>query len=216
MPGVVLLLIGLIAPVSPNLVRLALWMGASLSITALAMVVSSKFGKLKARDSLLDAVSLSPSDTVLDVGCGRGLLLIGAAKRVTKGRAVGIDLWSTTDQFRNSSAATIANAAAEGVTARTEVRDGDMRQLPFENESFDAVVSSLAIHNLPGKEDREKSVREIARVLKSGGRVGIIDIANVDSYRDALWSAGVTTLSKPAWSPWIFPPARFVVGTKQA
>jgi SAM-dependent methyltransferase len=119
---VVLLLIGLIAPVSPSLGRLALWMGASLSITALAMVVSSKFGKLKARDSLLDAVSLSPSDTVLDVGCGRGLLLIGAAKRVTKGRAVGIDLWSTTDQFRNSSAATIANAAAEGVGANGSPR----------------------------------------------------------------------------------------------
>src|SRR5579875_1825077 len=62
------------------------------------MVYSSRIGKMKMRDILLDALQLKGNETILDVGCGRGLLLIGAAKRLPQGRAVGVDLWSQIDQ----------------------------------------------------------------------------------------------------------------------
>src|SRR5262245_27165820 len=60
----------------------------------LYMIWSSRVGKLRARDILLDSLQLRGDERVLDVGCGRGLLLIGAAKRLPRGRAVGLDLWS--------------------------------------------------------------------------------------------------------------------------
>lgn len=213
--GIVALFLGTAAPLPQGIESALLWMGGSLFLTAVVMVLSSKFGKLKAADSLLDSLDIKPGDHVLDVGCGHGLLLFRAARRATTGRAVGIDLWSTTDQFRNSRDATLANAIAEGVAERTEVYDGDMRSLPFEADTFDVVVSSLAIHNLGAKEDRDRAVHEIARVLRSGGRAGIIDIAHAGRYAEIFRADGLQITRGPVISSWIFPPARFVSAIKQ-
>jgi arsenite methyltransferase len=67
----------------------------------------------------------------LDVGCGRGLMLVGAGKWLTSGKAIGIDLWQQQDQANNSSSATLSNAAIEGVADRIEVKTADMCELPF-------------------------------------------------------------------------------------
>src|SRR4051812_19404358 len=63
--------------------------------TALLMVYASKVGKVRGRERLLDLLKWRGDEQVLDVGCGRGLLLIGAAKRLTTGKATGIDIWQT-------------------------------------------------------------------------------------------------------------------------
>lgn len=212
--GLGLILIVMVLPISVGLRSAGIWMGTSFLLSGIAMIASSRFGKMRARDSLLDAIQLKPTDTVLDIGCGRGLMLMGAAKRVVNGHAIGIDLWSNVDQMNNSRDATLANAEAEGVTDRVEVKDGDMRSLPFADSSIDAVVSSLAIHNLKTEADRDTSIGEIVRVLKAGGRVGIIDIANVSHYAAMLEKAGMTISTRSGFSPWIFPPARVVVATK--
>src|SRR5258705_9377976 len=68
--------------------------GVIFFIEGLLMIFSSRIGKLKARDRLMDNLNLSGNETVLDVGCGRGLLLIGAARRLPNGKAMGTDLWS--------------------------------------------------------------------------------------------------------------------------
>lgn len=60
--------------------------------TALVMLWGSKFGKLWVRERAFDAIPWRGDERVLDVGCGRGNLLIGAAKRLPRGRAVGVDL----------------------------------------------------------------------------------------------------------------------------
>ena len=214
MIGFALALAVTLVPLPVGLKSAGTWMGASFLLSAIAMIASSRFGKMRARDSLLDAVALKPGNTVLDIGCGRGLLLMGAAKRVTSGHAIGIDLWSNVDQMNNSRDATLANTEAEGVTDRVEVRDGDMRSLPFADSSIDAVVSSLAIHNLKSEADRDTAIGEIVRVLKPGGRVGIIDIANVAHYATLLERSGMRITTRPRFSPWIFPPSRVVVATK--
>jgi ubiquinone/menaquinone biosynthesis C-methylase UbiE len=115
---------------------------------------------------------------VLDVGCGRGLLLNAAARRVPIGRAVGIDLWLTKDQSGNRPEATLANARAEGVADRVEVQTGDVRQLPFADDTFDVVVSHWVVHNLDQSIDRARALNEMARVLKPGGWLLIADIEN--------------------------------------
>src|ERR1700684_229478 len=72
--------------------------GAICLLEVLLMFSSSLVGKFRARDKLLDGLRLRGSETVLDVGCGHGLLLIGAARRLSRGRAFGLDLWSQKDQ----------------------------------------------------------------------------------------------------------------------
>jgi arsenite methyltransferase len=191
-----------------------LWIGWALVVGAGLMTVSSRWGKLRARDRLLDRLALTGSETVLDVGCGHGLLLIGAARRLPRGRAIGVDLWSQVDQKSNSADATMANARAEGVEDRVEVRDADMRALPLDDSSVDVVVSSLAIHNVTGDTERHKALREIVRVLKPGGRVGILDIAHVGDYAKEFRAAGMAKVELHGISPWIYPPARVLTAVK--
>ncbi len=182
--------------------------------SAALLFASSRFGKFHLRDRLLDGLNLRGDETILDVGCGHGLLLIGAAKRLPHGRAVGIDLWSQVDQGNNSREATLRNAALEEVAERVEVRDGDMRKLPFADASFDAAVANFAIHNIPSHEGRREAIREIVRVLKSGGQVALSDMKSVGLYADELRKSRLDDV-KISWpSFWTWPPARTVTARK--
>src|SRR6266576_5168951 len=116
-------------------------------------------GKFLVWAELLDQLNLRGDERILDMGCGRGAVLLMAAQRLTTGRAVGVDLWRSFDQSGNSADATRRNAIAEGVAERIELHSGDMRALPFEDNSFELVVSSLAIHNIPGSA-RAKAIDE--------------------------------------------------------
>src|SRR5262245_42175976 len=74
-------------------------LGIGLGCTAMGvwMMWESKVGKLRGREQLLSRVAWTGHEQVLDVGCGRGLMLIGAAKRLTDGKAIGIDIWQAED-----------------------------------------------------------------------------------------------------------------------
>jgi arsenite methyltransferase len=159
---------------------------------ACLMLYYSKIEKLKDREKLLDLIQWSGDEQVLDVGCGRGLMLVGAAKRLTSGKVIGVDLWQQQDQANNNSAATLENAAIEGVTERIEVKTADMRQLPFPDSSFDVVVSSWAVHNLEAESDRHKALDEIIRVLKPNGSVVLADIVNQAEYAEYFDRHGMT------------------------
>jgi ubiquinone/menaquinone biosynthesis C-methylase UbiE len=167
-----------------SLASAALSIGIWFSITAIAMLWGSLVGKFRARDWVIDKLALDGSEHVLDVGCGHGLMLIGTAKKLTSGRAIGIDIWSSGDQAANSADATRRNIELEGVAGRAEVRDGDARAIPFPDASFDVVVSSLALHNIKNREERSKALAEIGRVLKPNGRIGMIDIFKGAEYLD--------------------------------
>ena len=71
-------------------------------------------GKLRLRDRVLDGLALRGDEQVLDVGCGHGLMLLGAAKRLKKGKAIGVDIWQKEDQAGNDPEATRENARREG------------------------------------------------------------------------------------------------------
>jgi ubiquinone/menaquinone biosynthesis C-methylase UbiE len=186
---------------------LAFWGVVGLAQAGL-MLRSSRVGKLRERDRLLDGLPWRGDERVLDVGCGRGLLLIGAARRLSTGRAVGLDLWRTRDQAGNDPAATMANARAEGVAERVRLCHGDARRLPFGDRTFDAVVSSLALHNLRGAGGRAAAVGEIARVLKPGGRVAILDVGRTGQYATALAAAGLEAVGRSRRRLGMYPPVR--------
>jgi arsenite methyltransferase len=124
---------------------------------------TTRAGKFAVWAELLDRLELKGDERLLDVGCGRGAVLLMAAQRLTRGRAVGVDVWSATDQSGNAEEVTRKNAALEGVTERIELHTADMRQLPFDDGSFDVVVSSLAIHNVPGAGERASGRRHSAK-----------------------------------------------------
>jgi SAM-dependent methyltransferase len=166
------------------------WMAAFFAGTAALMFYGSKVGKLRLRNRVLAAIPWRGDERVLDVGCGHGLMLIGAAKRLTSGgKAIGIDIWQTQDQAGNSAASTLENARREGVEARIELRDADARKIPFEDGTFDVVLSSWALHNIYDAAGRETALREIVRILKPGGRVAIMDIRHGVEYERFLRDA---------------------------
>ena len=122
-------------------------------------------------------------------------MLIGAAKRLKTGKAVGVDIWQASDQYANSDAAAVGNARLVGVADRVEVRTADMRSLPFADNTFDIVVTSWAVHNLSAQKDREHAIDEMARVLRPGGQLLLVDIENRAEYMQYVQSIGLEKLT---------------------
>jgi arsenite methyltransferase len=197
--AIVIFLVVLLSSVFGQILKIAV--GALLIIAATYllgmgcfMLYGSKVMKLKDREKLLNRVQWSGNELVLDVGCGRGLMLVGAAKRLTSGKAIGIDLWSQQDQANNSAAAALSNTVTEGVTAHVEVKTADMRQLPFPENYFDVVLSSWAVHNLEAEIDRKKALDEMIRVLKPNGMVILVDIVHQLEYARYFELHGMTNI----------------------
>ena len=143
-------------------------------------------------------------EQVLDLGCGRGAVLLLAAQRLREGRATGIDLWRGVDQSGNAEGVTRANAEAEGVSDRVDLVTGDMRELPFDDGRFDVIVSSLAMHNIPTVEGREQAVKEAHRVLRPGGLMLIADFQHTPQYETVLRELGVVDVRRRdlGWRFW--------------
>ena len=185
--------------------------GAIFLAVAVIMVWSSKVAKLQVRDRLLDALKITGDEKVLDVGCGRGLMLIGAAKRLKSGKATGVDIWSVEVLSGNSSDAAKANAKLEGVADKVRVENSDARKLPYPDGNYDVVVSTLAVHNIPDKEGRDQALREMWRVLKPGGRLGIFDLFHTGAYAETLRAAGAADVElSPMEFLWCVPGRRLV------
>ena len=171
---------------------------------AASFFYTTRRGKFQVWDEVIDDLQLAGSERVLDLGCGRGAVLTAVARRLSTGRVTGIDLWSTHDQSGKSRDVTIRNASLEGVADRIEIETGDMRALPFADRTFDLVVSSLAIHNIPSNGDRAQAIAEAWRVLKDGGRLAIADIRATALYAEKLRTLGATRVARRrlGWRFW--------------
>jgi ubiquinone/menaquinone biosynthesis C-methylase UbiE len=127
-----------------------------------------------------------------DRGMDDLLMLIGAARRLRTGRAIGVDLWRTEDLGGNSPAAARANAAIEGVADRVTFETADRRALPLASASIDVVLSQAAVHNIVEASGRRQALEEVARVPRPGGTVLLADIRHVDEYAAVLRERGLT------------------------
>ncbi len=175
------------------------WLGFGLGVllvlpmALMGLFVRWRWGiRSSLRRQILDSISWRGDERVLDVGCGSGLLLNGAARRLKSGKAIGIDIWAPASGGGNAELLW-KNARLEGVADRIEFREADARKMPFEDEAFDVVVSSGAVHHITHNHtDFEQVMHEMVRVLRPGGQIVIWDVTHiVNACASRLRSAGV-------------------------
>jgi ubiquinone/menaquinone biosynthesis C-methylase UbiE len=115
----------------------------------------------------LEHVDLEPGETMLDLGSGAGIDALIASKKVgSEGLVIGVDM---TPEMLESAR---ANADRAGIR-NVDFREGRLEQLPVDDDSVDVVTSNCVINLVP---DKSTVFGEVARVLRSGGRLVISDI----------------------------------------
>jgi arsenite methyltransferase len=189
-------------------------LGVVLLAEGLLFLLYVKFGKFRHRDLMLSLHPWKGDEQVLDVGCGRGLLLAGAAEHLTVGHATGLDIWSNVDMGGNSEAATLHNLELEGIESRCTLVSAGAQEMPFADASFDVIVSNLCLHNIYDRPIRLQALHQIARVLKPGGIALLSDYKRTGEYAAELRKAGFSVELR--WGSWFttFPPLRIVIARK--
>ncbi|MBR2589454.1 MAG: class I SAM-dependent methyltransferase [Clostridia bacterium] len=142
-------------------------------------------GKRKVSKRIIDGtagyIDMPDGGVALDIGCGSGALAIAVAKKNPNANIIGCDRWGK-EYASFSKLLCKENARAEGVE-NIKFRKGDATALPFEDETFDAVMSNYVYHNIPTN-DRQAILLETLRTLKKGGTFAIHDIFSKQKYGD--------------------------------
>lgn len=183
---------GLVVPLAfaAGLAAVALWRGWSRWILVLAglvvvwavtglVLINAVFGLNRPMALPTERFLTSGQGRVLDAGAGSGRAAIGVLLARPETTVTGLDIYegywgidgNTPERF-------MTNARIAGAADRAEARTGDMREMPFKDGEFDAVVSSYAIDHL-SREGSARAIAEVARVLKPRGEF-LLMIVNAD------------------------------------
>ncbi|MFI7615739.1 class I SAM-dependent methyltransferase [Nonomuraea terrae] len=157
--------------------------------SAASQLYTTRRGKFAVWDEELRR--LRGDERLLDLGCGRGAVLLLAARRLESGRATGVGL--------KRQRVVRANAEAEGVADRVAPVTADPRDLPFEDDVFDVVVSGRT------PSGGERAVAEAYRVLRPGGVLLIAgDVRHIAAYEGALRRLGARDVRRRdlGWRYW--------------
>jgi arsenite methyltransferase len=174
---------------------LIIFVGIILLILGTSMYVYGIKGKFRMRDFVLNKIAWKGNENVLDIGTGRGVYMIGAAKHLTTGKSIGIDIWRTEDLSGNNIENALKNAALENVGDKIEIKNEDARKLSFQDNTFDVILSMWCIHNIDSKVEQENACFEIARVLKPNGTALIGEFIPTHDYAKYFEKAGLKVKS---------------------
>ncbi len=141
--------------------------------------------RIKFAKKVIASLSLKGNELILDVGSGRGLYAVEAAKMLTNGKVVGIDLWNEEEIPKsiyhhklsqptgNTILNALKNAEIEGVAEKIQFLNMDANHLQFDIDSFDIAICGFIIGHL--REYGLNVLQEIRRILKPSGRLVLID-----------------------------------------
>ena len=129
------------------------------------------------KSRLIEQARIQPGMRVMDLGCGTGTLAIMAKKAQPNAEVVGLD--ADPEMLKMA----YTKRDQEGLDVKFDV--GFTNDLPYPDASFDRVLSSIMIHHLKTP-DKEKTAREIYRVLKPGGQLHVIDFGKPSTFYGKL------------------------------
>jgi ubiquinone/menaquinone biosynthesis C-methylase UbiE len=139
--------------------------------------VMKLLGADEARRRLLDQGAIRPGHQVLDIGCGTGTLVMLIKHLYPDVEVVGLD--------PDPKALARARRKAESASVAIGFDRGFADELPYSEASFDRVFSTFMFHHLGG-EEKEGALREVRRVLKSGGSLHLLDFVGPESSADSF------------------------------
>ncbi|MDP2242234.1 MAG: methyltransferase domain-containing protein [Burkholderiales bacterium] len=151
-----------------------------------AMSKAALFNDAGILNRIREAAQLTRQSRVLDVACGPGIVVEALAPAA--GEVVGCDI--TPEMLAKAR----QRCAASGLT-NVRFEPGRAEALPFEDASFDVVVSRSALHHFP---DVAAALREMARVVRAGGRVVILDVISSENEAEAALHNALETLRDPS------------------
>jgi ubiquinone/menaquinone biosynthesis C-methylase UbiE len=140
-------------------------------------VIVKLFGFDSARKVLIDQATLRPGHRVLDIGCGTGTLVTLIKRLQPEVDVVGID--------PDPKALARAKRKAAATAVSIQFEQGFSDELPYPEASFDRIFSSFMFHHLQSGE-KEKTLREVSRVLKPGGFLHLLDFGGPESRKDSF------------------------------
>ncbi|MDX9828940.1 MAG: class I SAM-dependent methyltransferase [Anaerolineae bacterium] len=178
---------------------LAIIFGVSFAYFAYARYqFSSRGGDLqpKVQALLLDGFEWDGEGKAIDIGCGSGALSITMAVKYPDAQVTGVDFWGGSWEY--SKGVCDCNAEIEGVGDRVLFQRATASSLPFDDGSFDAVVSNLTFHEVRDVKDKRLLIKEALRVVRKGGAFALQDLflwkqvyGDVDDLLAAIRSWGV-------------------------
>ena len=134
----------------------------------------------KVINELISTIKWNGKGKILDIGCGSGFLTIALSKKYRQANTVGLDYWGDSWDFCKNQCET--NARISGLTNNIEFIKGSASRLPFDDDSFDLVVSNMTFHEINDSKSKILPILEAIRVLKKGSMFAFQDLFMLKSY----------------------------------
>ena len=125
----------------------------------------------RSRQELISQANVKPDHHILDIGCGTGTFVVLLKRQFPAAQVIGLD--------PDPKALRRAQSKVRRAAVSVQLDRGFSDQLPYQKESFDRVFSSFMFHHLD-EQEREKTLKEVLRVLKPGGSFHLLDFTAND------------------------------------
>lgn len=135
-------------------------------------------GAARAREELIKQANIKPNQRVLDLGCGTGTLVVLLKRKYATAQIVGLD--------PDPKALRRAEKKVRRAGLEVQLDEGFSDELPYDEGTFDRVLSSFMLHHLE-EHEREKTLREVLRVLKPAGTFHLLDFAGGEDKAPGRW-----------------------------